>query len=194
MITPLGNQEIRLPVPGRHNIANALATAAACVAVGASLGDVAQGLMAFTPLFGRMEMVHLSGDRTLIRDCYNANPQSVAAALEVLANNGRGVKTLAVPADMMELGEDAETLHAEVGRTAARLSIARLVFVGEYGRAFVEGFTEAGGDRDSVTWSRDKHEAWKTIEPHLDSFGAILVKGSRVMKMETIADQILEEN
>ena len=194
MITPLGVQEIRLPVPGRHNIANALAAAAACAAVGVSLSDIAAGLMGFTPLFGRTEILSLGGKRTLIRDCYNANPQSMAAALEILASNGKGLKTLALLADMAELGESAGRLHAEVGRTAARLGIGRLVFVGSHGEAFVQGFIEAGGAPDAITWTRDKDEAWKIIGPHVESFGAILVKGSRVMKMETLAEQILKEN
>ncbi len=92
MNTPSGAQEVRLPVPGRHNVANALAAAAAVWAIGISLTDVAEVLGAFMPPEWRMEILPLSGNRALIRDCYNANPQSVRAALEVLAARGTSSK------------------------------------------------------------------------------------------------------
>jgi len=193
MITPVVTQKIRLRVPGRHNIANALAAAAACLAVGVSLSDVADGLSEFTPPSWRMEIMSLPGARILIRDCYNANPQSVTAALEVLAQRGRGRKSLAFLADMMELGPDSEKLHYEVGKKAALMSIDSVIFVGSFGGSFQEGFVAGGGDRGRVTWTRDKDQAWKIAKPMLKDFGVALVKGSRAMKMETIADLILQE-
>jgi len=194
MITPGGSREIRLPVPGRHNIVNSLAAAAASVSVGVSLDDVAEGLKGFVPPALRMEMVPLSEDRTLIRDCYNANPQSVSVALEILADSGRGHKTLALLADMKELGTEAEELHREAGRHAARLGIDRMIFVGDFGKSFREGFVAGGGAGDSFHWAADKEDVWRAIEPDLKTYGAVLVKGSRLMKMETIADRIREEN
>ena len=194
MLTPAGAQKIRLRVPGRHSISNALAAAAACMAVNTPLEEVTEGLERFTAPAWRMEFIPLSGNRTLIHDCYNANPQSVAVALEVLAHSGRQGKTLALLADMMELGADAEQFHEEIGREAAKLGINRLIFVGSYGKSFVSGFTRDGGDNGSVTWAQDKEEAWKIVQRDLKRFGVILVKGSRLTKMETIADRILKEN
>jgi UDP-N-acetylmuramoyl-tripeptide--D-alanyl-D-alanine ligase len=192
--SPSGNQEIRLQIPGQHNIANALAAAAACSAAGVGLSDVSRSLSRFSSPAWRMEILSLRGNRTLIRDCYNANPQSMRAALEVLARRGTGSRTLAILADMAELGDQSARLHQEVGKEAARLGIDRLIFVGAQGRFFADGYISAGGDANAVTVAADKESAWNVIGPDLNNFGSILVKGSRLMKMETVADRILEEN
>ncbi|MGO9568420.1 MAG: UDP-N-acetylmuramoyl-tripeptide--D-alanyl-D-alanine ligase [Desulfomonilaceae bacterium] len=194
MKTPSGSQEIRLQVPGRHNIANTLAAAAACSAIGVGLSDVSRSLSRFSSPAWRMEILSLGGNRTLIRDCYNANPQSMRAALEVLSGRGTGTRTLAILADMAELGDQSARLHEEIGKEAARLGIDRLVFVGANGRFFADGYVSAGGDANAVTVAADKESAWNVIGPDLENFGSILVKGSRLMKMETVADRILGEN
>jgi len=194
MITPRGEADVRIRVPGRHNVVNALAAAAAVVSIGVGLEDVVQALAEFTAPSGRMETVALPGGRVLLRDCYNANPQSVAAALNVLAGNGPGVRTLAVLGTMMELGDQAEFLHEEMGRLAADLGVHRAIFVGSFGRAFADGFSQTGRDTGSVTLAADHDEAWKIIASELGTYDVILVKGSRVMKMENIADRIAKEN
>jgi UDP-N-acetylmuramoyl-tripeptide--D-alanyl-D-alanine ligase len=193
MITPVGDEMITLPIPGRHNIANALAAAAASLALGAKLSDVEKALHEFRPLAWRTEMLPLQANRTLIRDCYNANPQSVGAALELLAARGDG-PNLALLGDMMELGTSSEALHEEIGRQAARLGIARLVFVGSFGQAVERGFISAGGDARSLTLAPDKETAWKAILADIGKFNTILVKGSRKMQMEVLADRIMERN
>ncbi len=193
MICPAGEQEMTLPMPGRHNISNALAAAAAAAAAGATLSDVAEALSAFTAPGWRMEMINLDANRTLIRDCYNANPQSMKAALEVLSGQRNG-PTLAVIANMAELGSDAEGLHEDLGRQAAKMRINKVIFVGDFGRFFGRGFISAGGDAQKMIVVPDKGAAWDAIRPELKAFGTILVKGSRTMEMETLADQILEEN
>lgn len=193
LVSPKGRHMMRLSVPGRHNIANCLAATAACEAVGMTVPDIAEALEEFTPPTWRMEVVPLAGDRTLLRDCYNANPLSVGVALEVLAGSGHGSK-LALLADMAELGDRSTELHAEIGREAARLGIDRLVHIGDFGAAVAEGFVAGGGDAQAVTVARDKEAAWKAIAPMVNSFGAILVKGSRVMRMEILANWIVEEN
>ena len=194
MVTPSGNAEIRLKVPGRHNIANALASAAACLAVGASMDDVVEGLNSFVPPTWRMERLTLSGNRVLIQDCYNANPQSMSAALEVLAASGDDRSKLALLADMKELGDEAESLHQQLGREAALLGIDRVLFVGGYGIAVADGFVAAGGRPESITCVEDKETAWKAVKADINRYGAILVKGSRAMRMETLAEAVLEEN
>jgi UDP-N-acetylmuramoyl-tripeptide--D-alanyl-D-alanine ligase len=193
IISPVGEQEIRLPLAGRHNISNALAAAAAATSAGATLDDVALALSAFTPLNWRMEMLDLGEDRTLIRDCYNANPQSMKAALEVLAEKQSG-PTLALIGNMAELGAHAEALHEDLGRQVAKMAISRFVFVGAFGSSFERGFVSAGGEEQKMIVVPDKEAAWQAIRPELKTFRAILVKGSRMMKMETLADRILEEN
>jgi UDP-N-acetylmuramoyl-tripeptide--D-alanyl-D-alanine ligase len=193
MNSPAGAQEVRLPIPGRHNVANALAAAAAVWSIGVTLTDVAEVLGEFVSPEWRMEILPLSGNRALIRDCYNANPQSVRAALEVLAAREASSRTLAILADMMELGDKSEELHERVGMDAAELGINKVVFVGRFGRSFADGYVSAGGDAGSVTVVPDKEDAWDQIDSVLNGFGTILVKGSRLMKMETIANRILEE-
>ncbi len=193
MITPQGSREIILQVPGRHNVDNALAAAAACLAVGSLLSDVADGLRQFTTLSWRMEMFPLPGNRTLIKDCYNANPDSMKAALEVLAKTRKGARTLALLGDMMELGPSASQLHEEAGKVAARLGIDRVIFVGRFGESFQLGFQAGGGDGRVIYTVEDKSAALELLKNDLAQFGAILVKGSRAMKMESLADMILEE-
>jgi len=92
------------------------------------------------------------------------------------------------------LGEHAEELHEETGRRAAELGINRVVFVGKFGKAFCKGFVSAGGDVRSVVPAPDKDSAWDLIRSDLNGFDIILVKGSRAMRMEVMADRILEEN
>ncbi len=193
MITPFGEEAVALSVPGSHNIVNALAAAAASLAAGANLKVVAEALINFKPVAWRTEILPLPRNRALIRDCYNANPQSVAAALELLAARGKG-PNLALLADMMELGNSSEALHAELGRRAAELRINRLIFVGDFGQAFERGFIAAGGDARALTLVPDKESAGEVILPDIGQFETILVKGSRKTEMETLADRILEEN
>ncbi len=193
MITPLGEHEVTLRIPGRHNISNALAAAAACMTAGAALSDIAEALSGFTAPRWRMEMLDLGSDRTLIRDCYNANPQSMKAALEVLVERQNG-PSLAVIANMQELGSNSEALHEDLGKQAANLGISRIVFVGGFGTFFERGFVSAGGNARNIIVSPNKKAAWEAIKPELKKFTTILVKGSRRMEMETLADQILEEN
>jgi len=192
MITPAGTHEMRVSVPGFHNIANCLAAAGACVAVGMKLPDIAEALAGFTPPTWRMEIVPLAGNRMLLKDCYNANPLSVKVALEVLASRGNRPK-LALLGDMMELGDRSHALHEEMGREAARLGVDRLIHVGAFGSAVGDGFVSAGGDKTAVTVAADKETAWKIIASTVGSFGAILVKGSRAMRMEKLANLIVEE-
>ncbi|MDQ7784657.1 MAG: UDP-N-acetylmuramoyl-tripeptide--D-alanyl-D-alanine ligase [Desulfomonilaceae bacterium] len=194
LVCPHGRREIRIKIQGRHNVANALAAAAAAMAVGATLDDVREGLADFLPPDSRMEIVPLPGNRTLIRDCYNANPQSVTAALEVLAGSGASERSLAVLGDMAELGPRSRELHEYIGGRAAVLGISRLVFVGRYGRFFMDGFTSAGGHPERLTVVPDKETAWDVVRLLAGEYGIILVKGSRAMKMELIADRIVGEN
>jgi UDP-N-acetylmuramoyl-tripeptide--D-alanyl-D-alanine ligase len=194
MVGPSGKQPVRLNILGRHSVANALAATAATVAVGMKLSDVAEALSHFRPPSWRMEVVPLENGRRLLRDCYNANPQSVKAALEVLSQGSSSGRTLAILADMAELGERAKELHEEIGREAAALGIDRLVFVGRFGDDVLRGFVGGRGDMSACILVPDRDTAWDVIAPCLEGFGTILVKGSRIMKMELIANRIAEEN
>jgi len=219
MYSPWGRAEIELGIRGEHNVSNALAAAAAALSVGATLDDVVRGLRECVPPALRMEIVPLPGSRALIRDCYNANPQSMRAALSVLSEldaeavNGnrpggsmvkadsyvarsqeRPRQLMAILGDMFELGPDAASFHEEIGREAARLGIDRMVLVGGQSHAYARGYLSGGGSDKAVTLARDNNEAWEAIREELKLYGAILIKGSRKMKMEELADRIAEES
>jgi UDP-N-acetylmuramoyl-tripeptide--D-alanyl-D-alanine ligase len=128
LVTPEGHAEVRLPLPGRHNITNALAAAAAAVALAISPDAIAAGLARVQPAAGRLSWRSTREGARLLDDTYNANPSSLRAALELLA-------TLEPPrwlvlGDMKELGADAAELHEQAGRTARQLGIDRVYTVG----------------------------------------------------------------
>ena len=100
---------------------------------------------------------------------------------------------MAILGDMFELGAAAESFHEQIGGLAAKLGINRVVFMGSQARAYRRGYLGAGGAGRAVTVVNDNEEAWQAIRKELELYGAILVKGSRKMKMETLADRIAEE-
>ncbi len=194
MITPCGELGIKLAAPGRHNVSNALCAAAACYSLGIQLESVEEGLRRFKAPPWRMEAVRLLDGRTLIQDCYNANPQSMEAALRALKDYGGGLPTMAVLADMMELGSEAARHHEEIGRMCAELGVSHCVFVGSFRESFAKGFLAAGGKATAVDIATDQESAWEAIKDKVDRFKTILVKGSRRMKMELFADKVRGEN
>ncbi len=193
MECPWGSTGLMIRTPGKHNVLNALAASAACLNLGATLNDVRIGLENFDAPSWRMETVKLHGGRILFKDYYNANPQSMKAALETLSESGTDCKKIAILGDMMELGSLSDQLHAETGKCAASLKIDRVVFIGRSSEAFAKGFHELNGISSGLTLFSDKETAWKTIRDEIGAYDRILVKASRSMKMEQIADRILEE-
>ncbi|MBV6273590.1 bifunctional UDP-N-acetylmuramoyl-L-alanyl-D-glutamate--2,6-diaminopimelate ligase MurE/UDP-N-acetylmuramoyl-tripeptide--D-alanyl-D-alanine ligase MurF [Alcaligenaceae bacterium CGII-47] len=167
---------VTLNAPGRHNLCNALAAAASAHAAGAPLGAIAQGLAAFQPVGGRMQPKRMSDGFQLIDDSYNANPDSVRAAIDVLAGlDGRKVLVLG---DMGEVGEQGPAMHAEVGAYAAERGVDYLLTLGEASRHAVTAF----GERATA------FEALDVLLPALLALrpGHVLVKGSRSMRMERV--------
>lgn len=180
-----GSEEIALRMPGRHNVQNALAAAAAATVLGVRLADIRAALEGFQPVAMRGEVVRLSG-RQVINDSYNANPRSMTAALEMLAEMGGGGRKVAVLGDMLELGEYAREAHLEVGAAAARLKIDFLVTVGDLARHIAEGAVVTGMPEErvrAVLGVEDVVAILKTVSGPGDT---ILVKGSRGMQMERV--------
>jgi UDP-N-acetylmuramoyl-tripeptide--D-alanyl-D-alanine ligase len=193
MDCPWGSRKITVHVPGRHNIANALAAAAACLNLGSGLDEIAHGLEILEAPSWRMETVKFGQNHVLIKDYYNANPQSMRAALETLADFDSSSGTLAILGDMMELGELSETLHRDLGKFAALLKINKVIFIGQKGRFFGEGYKSVCGSTASLELFDDKDSAWEAIKSEIGAHDRILVNASRSMKMELIANRILEE-
>jgi UDP-N-acetylmuramoyl-tripeptide--D-alanyl-D-alanine ligase len=180
--------DVRLPAVGKHNIYNALAAAAAATAVGMPLDAVKYGLEAFTPVAMRSELKQIKG-RTVLADYYNANPGSVKAALETLISLRAGRKSVAVLGDMLELGDVAADAHREVGRTVAHLGVDVLITMGSLAIYINEGALEAGMPKDRVIAAGSHAEAAALLKERSKNGDAVLIKGSRGMKMEKILEE-----
>jgi UDP-N-acetylmuramoyl-tripeptide--D-alanyl-D-alanine ligase len=184
LLTPLGEAEVMLALPGRHNVMNALAAAAAATALGISPKDISAGLETMHGVGGRLEQVTGLHGATIIDDTYNANPASLRAAMDVLASLA-GTRIL-VLGDMAELGEQAEDLHAEAGRQAHACGIDHLYTLGDYSRAAAQAFGQGGQHFSSA------EELIEGLRNRLDEHTAVLVKGSRAMHMEDVVKALLK--
>jgi UDP-N-acetylmuramoyl-tripeptide--D-alanyl-D-alanine ligase len=185
--TTEGTAPVRLHIAGRHNVKNALAASACALAVGVPLAAVAQGLQAFEPVKGRSRalVLHVQArDITLVDDTYNANPDSVRAAIDVLAE--LPAPHLLVLGDMGEVGSQGPEFHAEVGAYAAERGIEALYTLGDLcvhaGRAF--GSARHFDNMDSLL---------AAVTPHIGDFQSVVVKGSRSMKMERVVEALLSQ-
>ena len=181
--TPEGKVKLHLALLGEHNVMNALAAIAAAQAVGIKLTTIKAGLEAMQPVAGRLQLkAGLQGSR-LIDDTYNANPASLAAAIEVLA--AFGGKHILVLGDMGELGDDTEALHAEAGRFAKAHAVDRLYTVGPMAAVAAKAFGTGAQPCEN-------HEAVsKALQPELDTDSTVLVKGSRLSQMERIVQMLV---
>lgn len=184
--------EVRLPIWGRHNIANSLAAAAAAMALGCSLQQAAEGIANAQISDLRLRLEEGRGGWQILNDTYNAAPASTMAALEVLAQLGRthGRRTVAALADMLELGEKAPQFHRQVGEKAAELAIGRLVTVGELGREIAQGALGAGMPADKIASFSTTAEASEYLLATLAADELVLLKGSRSMAMDKVAEAL----
>ena len=171
--TPAGEADATLSIPGIHNVRNALAAAACAYAVGIATATIAEGLTAFRPYIGRLQVKQAASGATLIDDSYNANPDSVRAAIDVLATCP--APTALVLGDMGEVGERSSEFHREVGEYARAKGVTQLLAMGEATRETVEAFGPNARHFDSV----------QDLISNLKG-DTILVKGSRFMKMERV--------
>jgi UDP-N-acetylmuramoyl-tripeptide--D-alanyl-D-alanine ligase len=212
LTAPEGEAEVRLALPGRHNVRNALAAAALALAAGASFDAVVAGLKAARPVAGRLVRHVLGNGATLIDDSYNANPGSLNAAIDTLAE-GQGDSWL-VLGDMRELGADAQALHAEAGRRAKAAGIARMYALGELSahaaQAFGDGartfdshaaladalqrdLTAFAGATSVASSSPGEQKLAADLAPAGFAAPRILVKGSRGSAMDRVVRQLLEQ-
>ncbi len=180
--TPLGQLEVDLNLAGEHNVVNALAAAAVGAALRIAPASIKTGLEAMRAVAGRLQLrKHFKGGR-LIDDTYNANPNSVAAALSFVAELN-GDRRLVI-GDMYELGANGERHHREVGRLARRCGIGRLYALGDLSAAAAEAFGRG------AKHYMDRNSLISDLEDQLDSTTTVLIKGSRGMRMDEIADSI----
>ncbi len=178
---------VRLAFAGRHNVTNALAAAGVGLALGLSLEQIGRGLEAARPAKGRC-VWRRAGRLRILDDTYNANPTSVSAALQTLAAAEAG-RRVVVLGDMLELGEISQTAHREMGRAVAGSGAAEFVGMGRWAQVAVEAARQAGlTESHHVTTFED---AVALLLKRLAPGDAVLVKGSRGMRMERVVDALV---
>ncbi len=183
--TPSGKAAVNLPLPGRHNVMNALAAAACGVALALDPDEIADGLSRVQAAQGRLSWYPLPQGGRLLDDSYNANPTSLRVAMELLASlPGRRVLVLGA---MAEVGADAVQRHYEAGQHARSLGIEQLYAHGELARHAVQGFGDAGVYFESI----DALTA--ALRAQVDGDSVVLVKGSRSAQMERVVAALTEQ-
>ena len=188
LVTPQGNAAVDLPLPGRHNVLNALAAASIALACGVAMATIVEGLGASKPVAGRQAAHVLANGAVLIDDSYNANPGSLAAAIDTLA--AAGGQAWLVLGDMRELGPEGEALHADAGRKARAAGIARLYTLGALSASAALAFGE--GARSFET-HKDLADALRLDLSQIANPQDVrcLVKGSRGSAMDRIVTALL---
>ena len=180
--SPLGTTPIELHLAGQHNVSNALCAAAAACAAGASLDDVRLGLATMRPVPGRLQFKTAPSGAWIVDDSYNANPSSMKAGIQVLANVD--ARRWLVMGDMGELGEQAVESHGEIGRFARNHRIDRLFATGKLSALAVEAFGSGG------EWFSDTETMARAVNAELTREVCVLVKGSRSNRLERVVEAL----
>jgi UDP-N-acetylmuramoyl-tripeptide--D-alanyl-D-alanine ligase len=194
--TPQGDFKVTLKILGDHNACNAVAASAVAIAAGVSLAKIQKGLESFEPVNGRMQKHLLTDDITVIDDSYNANPDSVRAAIDVLSN----IKTAAwlVLGDMGEVGNQGLEFHREVGHYAGEKGIHKLFALGELSKEAVSAYQACAAQGNVAQHFADVAELCTELNKSLQARKnheevTLLVKGSRFMRMERVVKALAEE-
>jgi UDP-N-acetylmuramoyl-tripeptide--D-alanyl-D-alanine ligase len=194
-----GSDRVQLRLVGGHQVGNALAAAAAALECGMPLPDVAAGLAEAAPVSRwRMELTERPDGVLVINDAYNANPESMRAALKALAavsrpRRERGGRSFAVLGPMAELGPDGPAEHDALGRLAVRLDVSRLIAVGEQARPIQHGAALEGSWNGESSWVPDTDAAIAMLRAELRPGDVVLVKASRAASLERVALAIADD-
>jgi UDP-N-acetylmuramoyl-tripeptide--D-alanyl-D-alanine ligase len=180
---------VRIRVQGAHNVMNALAAAAVGSVLGLPGAVIAQGLSRFRPAAMRSQILVAQGVK-VINDCYNANPASMKAALQLLAQSAPGRTKIAVLGDMLELGPGSARMHEDVGAFVAQHGVDRLIACGLLGRSLAEGARRAGMDQTRILEVPDAAAAAAAVKDVAQQGDVVLVKASRGMKLEQVVQAL----
>lgn len=183
LCTPNDSAQVDLQIPGLHNVLNALGAAAVGHALGIGAEDIASGLASYEGTKGRLQSKTAFNGAKIFDDTYNANPDSMRAAIDVLA--GFGPETLLVLGDMGEIGSDTAERHQEIGAYALSKGIRRLYTLGEQMQLASTAFGDAAQHFTDVT------ELIAAVRTDLTPTAIVLVKGSRFMRMERVVDGVV---
>jgi UDP-N-acetylmuramoyl-tripeptide--D-alanyl-D-alanine ligase len=193
LVTPEGAHPVALRLHGAHAVSNALAAAAAARAVGMPPHEIAEALSEATVVSRwRMEVTERGDGVTVVNDAYNANPESVRAALDALAAMTRGGRAFAVLGTMAELGADSVAEHETIGQHAARSGIRGLVAIGEAAAPVLDGARRVGSWTGECVQVDDVGAAVAVLNEWLRPRDVVLVKGSRVAGLERVAQALLD--
>jgi UDP-N-acetylmuramoyl-tripeptide--D-alanyl-D-alanine ligase len=182
-------RSFRFPLPGRHNLLDAIGAAALSSRAGASDDDVAAGLASVKPLFGRSEL--MEGEYTILRDCYNANPDSTEAAIRLCDSVERAVgRRVYVLGSMLELGAESDAAHRRIGAAAGMSSADALFFFGAESKAAFEAARMAGF-RGLAIFETDFDRLLASLRGYLRAGDLVLLKASRGMALERLAEALI---
>jgi UDP-N-acetylmuramoyl-tripeptide--D-alanyl-D-alanine ligase len=188
LVTEAGSAQVRLRLHGEHNVANALAAAALAGQLGMGADAVAAGLSAATARSRwRMEVTTRPDGVTVVNDAYNANPEAVSAALSAVAAMAGGGRAFAVLGHMTELGAEAEALHEQAGRQAARAGLAGLIVVGEEAAPMLTGAKAERSWRGELLQVPDAEAAVAAVSRLARPGDVVLVKASRAANLQRAA-------
>jgi UDP-N-acetylmuramoyl-tripeptide--D-alanyl-D-alanine ligase len=193
--TPLGEAEAELPMPGRHNLMNALAAAAVATCFRLSPKEIADALRTAAPTEMRGVVLRFREGFTVVDDSYNSNPRSLLSMVESIAQGGEGVKRKVVVAgEMLELGPEAPQMHREAGREIGGLGIDVLWGVRNLAREIVEGAREAGMNEEVTRFFESSDETAAALVDFVKPGDLVLVKGSRGVQTDKVVKLLKERH
>ena len=191
--TPIGEAEIRTPLPGTANLSNVLAAAAVAIRFDVPLGDVVERAARLRPVARRGEVIR-AGGVTIVDDSYNSNPKALARALAMVAGETRFTRRIAVVGEMLELGPASSGLHRTAGEEAARSGIDELLAVGgDNAKAVADGALAAGMPASQVRWVANSKQAAELAATLVRPGDLVLVKGSRGVRTEVVVERLKAE-
>lgn len=185
--------KLHLPLPGTHNIMNALAALGVAAALDLDIQAASHALETFQPMPMRFEQVQLSNGVRLVNDCYNANPQSMLEAFRTVGRAKRAGRFVAVLADMLELGEKTQQLHEELGAHAAQLGVDELYLLGNEAEQTARGASRAGMESTRIHIFQDIAELNASLMNTVHAGDVCLVKASRGMKLERVVNALKQK-